>query len=326
MPVQAKGDLTRAAERTGPVVNFLRMGRKATAKRDPRPETRGGEPTWGGPNLPLLALSLVGCALAGYLSYTAFAGAGVQGCAAGSGCDVVLNSRWATLLGLPTAMWGLLTYMALAATAFIRRMHQQWRLAWPIAFIGVLYSLYLTIVSVTLLGAACPYCLTSLTLMTLIFALVTYQRPATLPNFSWQRWLQWRAPIAVGLVLFLHLNYMGIVGKAPAAEDPVLRSLAVHLADKGVKMYGADWCPHCQDQKALFGAAAKRLPYVECSMGSQSAGQTSECRTARINTYPTWEIAGKRYEEILTPLRLAELTGFDLAAAAKTATPAPATQ
>jgi uncharacterized membrane protein/glutaredoxin len=298
------------------------MGRKANAKREPRIETTSRQPMWPGPNWPLLALSLLGCALAGYLSWTAWAGSAVQGCAVGSGCDVVLSSRWATLLGVPTAVWGLLTYLALAGIAFIRGTHQQWRLAWPIAFMGVLYSLYLTTISFTVLGAACPYCLTSLALMSAIFALVTFQRPATLPGFSWQGWLRYRGPIAVGLIVFLHLNYMGLIGKPPAVEDPVLRQLAVHLADRGVKMYGADWCPHCQDQKAMFGPAAKRLPYIECSMGGQGTPQTTECRNAGITTYPTWEIDGKRYVEVLSTLRLAELTGFDLAAAAAAARPA----
>jgi glutaredoxin len=110
------------------------------------------------------------------------------------------------------------------------------------------------------------------------------------------------------------------VGKPPAAEDPVLRQLATHLAQTGAKMYGAEWCPHCQDQKALFGAAAKRLPYIECSIGAQGTGQTTVCRNAGITTYPTWEIGGQRYQEVMSTLRLAELSGFDLAAATKAAT------
>lgn len=296
------------------------MGRKATSKREPRAAAAANPFIRPTPNWPLLGLSLVGVALAGYLAWAGFSGSAVQGCSAGGGCDVVLSSRWATLLGLPTAFWGLLTYLALAGTAFIARADQQWRLAWTIAFFGVLYSVYLTIVSLTMLGGACPYCLTSLALMSAILALVTIQKPVGLPAFSWGRWLRVRGPVAVALIAFLHLNYIGVVGKPPAVEDPMLRALAIHLADTGVKMYGADWCPHCQDQKALFGAAAKRLPYIECSMGRQSQGQTAACRQAAIKTYPTWEIKGQRYEEILSPLRLAELTGFDLAAAAKAAT------
>lgn len=294
------------------------MGRKANSKREPRGAAAVASPfVTPTPNWPLLALSLLGVALAGYLSWTSLSGGSVQGCSAGSGCDVVLSSRWATLLGMPTAFWGLLTYLALAATAFIARADQQWRFAWMIAFFGALYSVYLTIISLTVLGGACPYCLTSLALMSAILALVTFQRPERLPAFSWSRWLRVRGPAAVAIIAFLHLNYMGYVGKPPAVEDPALRALAVHLADTGVKMYGAEWCPHCQDQKAMFGAAAKRLPYIECSMGRQGSAQTAACRQAAIKTYPTWEIKGQRYEEVLSPLRLAELTGFDLAAAAK---------
>lgn len=299
------------------------MGRKANAKRGPRAAEAPSYLTRPTPNWPLLGLSVLGILLTAYLSWTSFAGASVQGCTEGSGCDLVLSSRWATLLGLPTAFWGLLAYLALAGTSFIARADKQWRLAWTLAFFGVLYSVYLTTVSLTMLRAACPYCLTSLTLMTAIFALVTWQRPEPLPGFVWQRWLQVRAPIAVVLIGFLHLNYIGLVGKPPAVEDPVLRSLAVHLAETGAKMYGAEWCPHCQDQKALFGGAAKRLPYIECSPGGQGSGQTPACRNAGINTYPTWEIGGRRYVEVLSTLRLAELSGFDLAAATKAAASSP---
>jgi uncharacterized membrane protein/glutaredoxin len=295
------------------------MGRKANAKREPKPAGAPSHLLRDTPNWPLLAVSLVGVALTAYLSWTSWSGGSVQGCTEGSGCDLVLSSKWATLMGLPTAFWGLLTYVTLAGLAFIARADQQWRLAWTIAFFGVLYSAYLTTISLTVLGAACPYCLTSLTLMTAIFALVTFQRPDSLPQFSWQRWLRVRGPIALGIITFLHLNYIGLVGKPPAVEDPVLRALAVHLASTGAKMYGADWCPHCQDQKAMFGPAAKRLPYIECSIGRQGSGQTAECRNAGITTYPTWEIGGKRFVEVLSPLRLAELTGFDLAAAGKSA-------
>ena len=47
-----------------------------------------------------------------------------------------LTSRWATLLGLPTAFWGLLAYAALAAISFVRRADSV-ASAWTIAFFGV---------------------------------------------------------------------------------------------------------------------------------------------------------------------------------------------
>ena len=98
-----------------------------------------------GPNWPLLAVSSVGIMLTGYLSWTAFSGGQIQGCAAGGGCDTVLTSPWATLLGLPTAIWGLFAYAGLAALAFVRRADTHWSYAWTAAFFGVCYSVYLTV-------------------------------------------------------------------------------------------------------------------------------------------------------------------------------------
>ena len=249
--------------------------------------------------------------LAAYLSWTEWIGNSVKGCAVGSGCDVVLSSRWATLFGLPTALWGVLAYVTLAGAAFIPRADRHWWSAWTVAFCGVLYSAYLTTVSLTILRAECPYCLTSLALMTSIFALITYQRPSTLEGFSWRRWLGRTVPVAVAIIVALHLNYTGVFGEPPTVEDPGARALAVHLTRSGAKMYGAYWCPHCQEQKELFGAAASRLPYVECSSGPQGSPQTEECRVARITTYPTWIINGKRVDEVLTLQQLAQATGFE---------------
>src|SRR5689334_13462759 len=132
------------------------------------------------PNWALLALSVVGMLLTAYLTWAKFSGSGVQGCAVGGGCDVVLSSRWATLLGLPTSLWGFAGYAALAAIAFVRRADRQWSWAWTIALFGVCYSVYLTVVSLTMLQSACPYCLTSLALMSSLLALVVMQRPREL--------------------------------------------------------------------------------------------------------------------------------------------------
>ena len=154
------------------------MGKKAKAKREATAKpVVAGPSRRTGPNWPLLALSGIGMILTGYLSWTALSNESVKGCAVGSACDVVLSSQWATLLGMPTAFWGFLAYTTLAAIAFVKRVDRHWQYAWVVSFFGILYSAYLTTVSLTVLNAACPYCLTSLALMTAIFALVTWQRP-----------------------------------------------------------------------------------------------------------------------------------------------------
>jgi uncharacterized membrane protein/glutaredoxin len=260
-------------------------------------------------------VSGLGIALTGYLSWTAFSGGAVQGCSAGGGCDLVLTSRWATLLGLPTAFWGLLAYTGLAAIAFIRRADKQWSYAWTAALFGVCYSVYLSVVSLTILGSACPYCLTSLGLMIAILALVLFQRPPEMAHRSWASLFAGRGVIAAFVILLLHASYVTPQAEPAGPEDPVIRALAEHLVDQGVVFYGASWCEHCQAQKRLFGASASRLPYIECSPAGQTAPQAAPCNRAGVRSYPTWVInGGAIVGRVLTLAQLAEATRFPGAA------------
>jgi uncharacterized membrane protein len=267
------------------------------------------------PNWPLLALSSVGLLLTGYLATVALLGGAVQGCPVGGGCETVLTSRWATLLGLPTSLWGFFAYAALAGVAFIRRTDTHWAWAWTLAFFGICYSAYLTTISLTVLHSACPYCLSSLALMTAIFALVVWQRPAEMAHRSWLGLAAGRAAVAAVVILVLHGNYVAPQAEPLGPEDPVVRALAEHLSDKGVLFYGASWCPHCQEQKRIFGASARRLPYVECNLAGPTAPQASACSMAGIQTYPTWIINGRAFVgQVMTLAQLADATGFPDAA------------
>lgn len=95
--------------------------------------------------------------------------------------------------------------------------------------------------------------------------------------------------------------------------------LAQHLATSGAKMYGAYWCPHCQDQKALFGQEAMAvLPYVECdAKGFQ--GDPQACRAAGIDGYPTWIINGQVLSGTQDLEVLAQASGYAGADAVVTA-------
>ena len=286
------------------------MGKKAKARRETTARASVAGPALRtAPNWPLLAISGAGMLLAGYMAWTALGGESVKGCGVGSACDIVLSSAWAKFLGLPTALWGFLTYAVLAGTAFVKRVDRHWQYAWIVSLSGLLYSAYLTTVALTVLHAACPYCLTSFGLMLAAFALVTSQRPANLPGFSWPGWLGKTASAPLVLILLLHLSYTGVLG-ASTPDDPVARALADHLTQIGAKFYGASWCPHCQDQKRLFGSAAVRLPYVECSPQGQGAPQAQACKDAKIDSYPTWFVNGERIEQVLTLKELGDKSGF----------------
>ena len=85
------------------------------------------------------------------------------------------------------------------------------------------------------------------------------------------------------------------------------------LADKGVMMYGAWWCPHCANQKKLFGASFKKIKYVECAAAGNAQGQTLECVNAKITGYPTWVFAdASRTEGEMSLNALAQKTGCNL--------------
>lgn len=87
----------------------------------------------------------------------------------------------------------------------------------------------------------------------------------------------------------------------PSPLDP----FAQCLTQKGVKMYGASWCPHCKKQKDLFGRAFRNVSYIECAMPGNPQAQTLACRDAKIEGYPTWVFAdGSRVsgEQELTDL------------------------
>jgi len=290
------------------------MSRTSKARRRARTasDTEALRP---GPNWPLLAVSGLGIALTGYLSWTAFSGGPVQGCSAGGGCDTVLTSRWAILLGLPTALWGLLAYVGLAAIAFVRRADTHWSYAWTAAFFGACYSAYLTVVSLTILRSACPYCLTSFGLMVATLALVVWQRPPEIARRSWISLAAGRGALAVVVILLLHANYTTPQAEPAGPEDPATRALAEHLKREGVLFYGASWCPHCQEQKRLFGASASRLPYIECSPAGPNTPQAPSCNSAGIQTYPTWVIHGRAIVgEVLSLAQLANATAFPVAA------------
>jgi hypothetical protein len=215
------------------------------------------------------------------------------------------------MFGLPTALWGFLAYAGLAATAFIKREDQHWRYAWTAALLGVAYSVYLTAVSVTVLNAACPYCLTSLFLMIAALAVTTFQRPSDLRKFTWQGWLIRRIPLAAVFVFALHLQY---AAEPPPPDDPRAGPLADHLTSIGAKFYGAYWCEHCQEQKKYFGQAVDRLPYVECSPGGSRSPMTQVCRDNYIKTFPTWVIKDRRTEGVLSLKELSEASGFQMPA------------
>jgi protein-disulfide isomerase len=87
-------------------------------------------------------------------------------------------------------------------------------------------------------------------------------------------------------------------------------ALVEHLNQVGAREYGAYWCPHCHQQKQLFGKeAGKKINYIECDPKGVNS-QTQLCIQKGIKGYPTWEINGKLYPGVKTLEQLADLTNY----------------
>ncbi len=60
-----------------------------------------------------------------------------------------------------------------------------------------------------------------------------------------------------------------------------LDSFAQCLTDNGAVMYGSKTCPHCLEQKKMFGESFQYVTYVECTDEYE--------RCADLKWVPTWE-------------------------------------
>jgi hypothetical protein len=114
--------------------------------------------------------------------------------------------------------------------------------------------------------------------------------------------------IAVLLIVVAGVAAMLFVKPGPSNLEP----FAQCLGEKGAVFYGAFWCPHCQRQKAMFGGAASKLPYEECSTPDGKA-QLQVCIDKEIQNYPTWIFAdGSRLTGERSLQELAEKTSCPL--------------
>lgn len=137
------------------------------------------------------------------------------------------------------------------------------------------------------------------------------------PNFHVQqsqptpRWIKRRQFLGGGMALVTAIATVGCsegwdFGLSSASYP---QKLANHLKAKGAVMYGAYWCPHCAEQKSLFGSAAASLPYVECDPQGSNP-QPDLCQAKNIQGYPSWEIDGQLYTGVKSLEELAQLSQF----------------
>ena len=93
----------------------------------------------------------------------------------------------------------------------------------------------------------------------------------------------------------------------PESAPKELEEFAKCLTEKGVKMYGAYWCGHCNAQKEMFSDSFQYIDYVECEEREE------DCLQAGIRGYPTWVFPEQnRIEGEATLEYLSQLSGCQL--------------
>jgi uncharacterized membrane protein len=119
----------------------------------------------------LVVLALVGIGIASYLTYVHYEGLSPI-CAVGHGCEKVQASRYAKVGGVPVPLIGLVGYVAILISLFVRG--EVARLATAgMAIGGFAFSVYLTALELFEIHAICQWCVGSAIVMTAIAVLST---------------------------------------------------------------------------------------------------------------------------------------------------------
>jgi uncharacterized membrane protein len=122
----------------------------------------------------IAVLALVGWFIALYLGLHALGLGGELKCGTG-GCETVQTSRWAELLGVPVAFYGVAGYAAILAVALVSLQPAWLGRRGPVLLLaalatgGVLFSGWLTYLELFVIHAICRWCVTSAVLMTAIW-------------------------------------------------------------------------------------------------------------------------------------------------------------
>jgi len=117
--------------------------------------------------------------------------------------------------------------------------------------------------------------------------------------------------IVVAIILSIIVISFAFVNTAAKNKIPSLYdSFAQCLTDKGAVLYGAEWCTHCKEQKAVLGDSFRLIKYVECPDNTQF------CIDKGIQGYPTWIIGTSTmlegFDKDKTMQNLSDITGCPL--------------
>lgn len=267
---------------------------------------KGKKISLGGYAGAAFVLCILGALVSGYLLVADFVLGGAEFCLTGEGCDVVRESRYSRIGGIPVPLLGVIGYAAMATAAVSplgRR--ARWNLLFWFSAAAVGFSAYLTYLELFIIGALCSWCVASAAIAVALFLLAASQTTGSV--------LRSFGGAAAVFVLVFAVSY-SIHSPAPEENPPSVATfyqvgLAKYLSERGATMYGSHTCAHCERQKELFGGAFGYITYVECSRSGPDPNPAL-CAAKNIKGYPTWEIGGEFHEGLRTLEQLGRISGY----------------
>jgi uncharacterized membrane protein len=122
----------------------------------------------------LIALTILGIAVASYLTYIHYAGIKPLCGRNGGGCEIVQTSQYSKLAGVPVALIGLLGYVAILGSLLMRQSESSRLATTAFTVVGCGFSAYLTYRELFSIHHICEYCVSSFVIITILMCLAIW--------------------------------------------------------------------------------------------------------------------------------------------------------
>ena len=290
---------------------------------------------WG--RVAIAILSTVGIIDTGSITLNKWGWIGNLNCPGGvDGCDKVLNSPWGKLFqtssfSVPLSLIGLISYLLILLMAifplipiFKSQKNNISELTWWGLFYlstsTFIFSIILISIMIFKIKAFCFFCILScLISLSLLLLNLFGGNWEDYGKLFFRGFLMSVAVLLAGLIWSSSVdpsskeisnNIQGMPPAVIAVSSTEKIKLAEHLTKEGAVMYNAYWCPHCHDQKEMFGKeATEKLNLVECAKDGYN-NKKDLCEAKGIKGFPSWEINGSIDSGVKTLKELAELSNY----------------
>ncbi|WP_032525808.1 vitamin K epoxide reductase family protein [Prochlorococcus marinus] len=289
------------------------------------------------PKIIIAILSTIGIVDTGSITlknwglFTSLSCPGIQ-----NGCETVLNSPWGTLfennqVNIPLSLAGFITYLSILVLTIILSINLIspkeklnkffWWLIFLISCASSSFSFLLINIMFLKIQAYCFFCILSAIISFSIFIIsMIGAKFESRESMIFRGFIVAISVLLGGLIWSTNVDPSNAIDIQRPTENvsPIITTssspqkieFAKFLKENNIIMYSAYWCPHCHDQKQLFGReAVKELAVVECAEDGKN-NDYELCQSKGISGFPSWEINGEIISGTRDLNELAIKTGY----------------